>query len=130
MYHLNILSRTYKLELIIKVQTYNFVPLVNVIRTGKQYTTSNHLAHYTTNRPNVDVLLITHTEYDFGCPVIPRHDVWRHHERRTSRPCQTKVQYFEGTVGFNNDIAGFQVLKRFLQGKNFILFTLINYTEK
>lgn len=83
-----------------------------MISAGKEDATTNHLTHDAANGPNVDVLLVAHAEDDLGRPVIPRHDVGRHHEGRASRPREAEVQYLEGAVGLDDNIARLQILRR------------------
>lgn len=40
--------------------TDNFIPLVNVIGTGKQNTATYHFTHNTTNWPNVHIFGVAH----------------------------------------------------------------------
>lgn len=83
-----------------------------MIGAGEKHATSDHLAHNTTHAPDVDVFCITHAQDDFRRPVIPSYDVRRHHKSGAGRTSQTEVQYFQCTIGFNYNIAWFEILKR------------------
>ena len=82
-----------------------------MIGAGEQDATPDHLAHDASDWPDVDVLLVAHAEDDLGRPVVPRHDVRRHHEGRAGRPRQPEVQDLQGAVGLHHDIARLQILR-------------------
>ena len=78
-----------------------------MIRAREQNPSSNHLSHDATDGPNVHVLLVAHAQDDLGRPVIPRHYVRGHHERRARRSGQSKVQNFQRAIAPHHDIARF-----------------------
>lgn len=63
----------------------------DTIRTRKHDGASDHFTKYTTNGPNIHVFRVAHAKNDLWCSVIPRYDVRRHCEGRTSCPCKTKI---------------------------------------
>lgn len=87
-----------------------FVPLVNVICAGKQYTTPYHFTHDTSNRPNIHILCVAHAQDDFGRSIIPRHHVRSHHKRGASGACQSKIQYFQCAIRLDDDVRWLQIL--------------------
>jgi hypothetical protein len=78
--------------------TDNLVPLIDVIRSWEENSASDHLAHDAANRPNVDVLLVSHAQNDLRRTIISRHNVRRHHERRAGSSGESKVEDLQGAV--------------------------------
>lgn len=87
-----------------KVLTNDLIPLINVIRSREKHSAANHLAHYAAHRPNVDVLLVAHAEDDFGCAIVSRHDIRRHHESGAGCAGQAEVENLQGAVGLDDNI--------------------------
>ena len=62
------------------VYTDDFVPLIDVIRSGEQNVAAYHFSHNAADRPKINVLLVSHAKDDFWRTVITSHDVRCHPE--------------------------------------------------
>ena len=95
-----------------RLLTNDFIPLIDVIRSWEEDPSSDHLAHDAADRPDVHVLLVAHAQDDLRRAVVARHDVRRHHERRSGRAREAEVEDLQGAVGAHHDIAWLEILQQ------------------
>ena len=87
----------------------DLVPLIDVVRAGKDDGAAQHLAEYAAHRPDVRVFLVAHRQYDLGGAVVARDHVRRHGEAGAGGARQSKVQDLERAVRADHNVARLQV---------------------